>query len=182
MPIRSFDPNSNRNQHETRKTFQRQKLQLPQMFFDSTRAPLATDDVTGGWHVGSKWTFSNVIYECSNNGFVAGVYTSNSAVWQKMVTTDLTGGSTSVDGTSIKFDGALQLTRMALTGDVTASEGAAATTIANDAVTNSKLANMSASTIKGQIVGGSGDPVDMTATQGRAVLDVSGILENRSFC
>ena len=59
-----------------------------------------------------------------------------------------------------------------LTGDVTASgPGSVAATIANDAVTNAKSANMTASTIKGRAVGaGTGDPTDLTATQAQAVV------------
>lgn len=44
------------------------------------------------------------------------------------------------------------------------------TQLTNDGVTNTKLANMSAATIKGQIYGGSGDPVDLTPAQARKVL------------
>lgn len=85
-------------------------------------------------------------------------------------------GNALVDGTTIDFtynDGANTITaeRAALTGDVTASLGSNATTIAADAVTNAKAANMTASTIKGQIVGGSGDPVDLTQAQVVAVLN-----------
>jgi len=55
-------------------------------------------------------------------------------------------------------------------GDVTSS-GDGATTIANDAVTNAKLANMAEATIKGrQASSGTGDPEDLTATQARAAL------------
>lgn len=61
----------------------------------------------------------------------------------------------------------------ALTGDVTASgPGSVAATIANDAVTNAKLANMAEATIKGRAVGaGTGDPTDLTGTQATAILD-----------
>jgi phage-related protein len=67
-----------------------------------------------------------------------------------------------------------------LTGDVTTSEGAVATTIASDAVTNTKLANMATATIKGRVTAGTGDPEDLTATQAKSVLaitasDVSGL-------
>jgi hypothetical protein len=59
-----------------------------------------------------------------------------------------------------------------LTSDVTGSgTGSFATTIANDAVTNAKLANMAASTIKARITGSTGDPEDATFTQ---VLDLVG--------
>lgn len=62
--------------------------------------------------------------------------------------------------------------RAALTGDVTASANSNATTIANSAVTNAKMADMAQSTIKGRAAGaGTGAPVDLTATQATAILN-----------
>ena len=59
-----------------------------------------------------------------------------------------------------------------LTGDVTGSgTGSFAATIANSAVTNAKMANMTASTIKARITASTGDPEDATLTQ---VLDLVG--------
>ena len=59
-----------------------------------------------------------------------------------------------------------------LTGDVTGSgTGSFAATIANDAVTNAKLANMTASTIKARVTASTGDPEDASLTQ---VLDLVG--------
>lgn len=47
-------------------------------------------------------------------------------------------------------------------------------TIANDAVTNAKLANMAAGTLKGRAVGaGTGDPADLTADQASTILDAA---------
>lgn len=58
------------------------------------------------------------------------------------------------------------------TGDVT-SVGDGAQTIANNAVTNAKAADMAADTIKGRANGaGTGDPTDLTATQVRTILNV----------
>jgi hypothetical protein len=73
------------------------------------------------------------------------------------------GGGLELNGANIR--------REALTGDVTASAGNNATTIANDAVTNAKMANMAQATIKGrQAGGGTGDPEDLTASEARTVL------------
>jgi hypothetical protein len=59
-----------------------------------------------------------------------------------------------------------------LTGDVTgAGSGAVAATIANDAVTNAKAANMAQATLKGRAAGaGTGDPTDLTADQARTAM------------
>jgi hypothetical protein len=55
-------------------------------------------------------------------------------------------------------------------GDVT-SAGDGATTIASDAVTNAKLANMGNGTLKGRATAGTGDPEDLTGAQATALLD-----------
>jgi len=59
-----------------------------------------------------------------------------------------------------------------LTNDVTGSgTGSFATTIANDAVTNAKAANVATATIKGRVTAGTGDPEDLTGTQATTLLD-----------
>ncbi len=57
-------------------------------------------------------------------------------------------------------------------GDVT-SVGDGEQTIANDAVTNAKLANMSSATLKGRAAAGTGDPADLTASEVRTLLNVA---------
>lgn len=81
------------------------------------------------------------------------------------------GAAVAVDLSSAHATGVLAAARFpALTGDVTTSSGAIATTIAADAVTNSKAANMATATIKGRTTAGTGDPEDLTAAQAAAVL------------
>lgn len=57
-------------------------------------------------------------------------------------------------------------------GDVT-STGDGATLIANDAVTNAKLANVATATIKGRVTAATGNPEDLTAAQVRTLLNVA---------
>jgi hypothetical protein len=78
-------------------------------------------------------------------------------------------------GASLVYtDATPSLARAALTGDVTAPVGSNALTIADDAVTNAKLANMAAGTIKGNNGGAAADPGDLTGTQATAMLDTFG--------
>lgn len=74
-------------------------------------------------------------------------------------------------GSSLAFNGTGALVRAALDGDVTAPLASNTTTIANDAVTNAKAADMAEATIKGRAAGaGTGDPTDLTAAQVKTLL------------
>jgi hypothetical protein len=59
-------------------------------------------------------------------------------------------------------------------GDVTVSSGGTVWTIDNDVVTNTKLANVATSTIKGRVTAASGDPEDLTVAQVKTLLDLAG--------
>lgn len=65
----------------------------------------------------------------------------------------------------LEFTGSVGIQRSALTGDVTASAGSNATTIANDAVTYAKMQNVSATDkLLGRVSAGSGDVEEVTFT------------------
>lgn len=83
----------------------------------------------------------------------------------------LTGNQFAINASFSNITGSLAASQLpARTGDVTSPAGSAAMTIANDAVTNAKMANVAANTIKGRITGGTGDPEDLTAANARTVL------------
>lgn len=96
-------------------------------------------------------------------------------------------GATPAATTDDLPEGAANFYFHGLSGDVTvtaaAGPGAAAATIANDAVTNAKLANMAQATIKGRASGaGTGDPTDLTPEQVRGVVSVrEALLANRTY-
>ncbi len=77
-----------------------------------------------------------------------------------------TGGILAVGGSTSVTVNANDVQRAALTGDVTAPANSNATTIAANAVTNAKLAQMAARTVKLRADGaGTGDPIDGTGAQ-----------------
>lgn len=79
-------------------------------------------------------------------------------------TTTLSGGTHSGTNTGDQT--------IILSSDVTGSgTGSITTTIANDAVSNAKMANMATATFKGRTTAGTGDPEDLTVTQATALLN-----------
>lgn len=98
--------------------------------------------------------------------------TNSDTQWTCTTNAPITPGTTSLAFAQLTSGSGIT----ALTGDVTASgSGSAAATIANDAVSNAKLANMANSTIKGRTTAGSGDPEDMTAAQAAAIVQGDGL-------
>jgi hypothetical protein len=81
-------------------------------------------------------------------------------------------------GASLAFSGTT-LVRADLTGDVTTTSNGNATTIAANAVTNAKAAQMAANTIKGNNTGATANAADLTVAQTKTLLaivpgDISG--------
>ncbi len=94
---------------------------------------------------------------------VTGALTATGTLTAATNTLVVTGGLAAVSG-------ALTVsTNLTVSGTITGSLAAAT-------VTNAMMANMTASTVKGQIVGGSGAPVDLTAAQLAAIGAAGGLL------
>ena len=91
--------------------------------------------------------------------------------------TNYLSGSLLAD-TELTFTGGISannktIVREALVGEVTAPVGINTTTIANDVVTNAKLANMAEFTFKGRLSAGTGDPEDLSVSQVQSLVVTS---------
>lgn len=115
----------------------------------ATTAPTVNDDAGGGYSVGSRW-----IDVTADKSYVCVDSIVGAAVWQQTSGTG-SGGITHLTGDAIAGPGS----------------GSQVATIAADAVTNAKLANMAPARIKGRATSGTGDPEDLTGTQVTALLD-----------
>lgn len=113
-------------------------------------------------------TFARATLTVDSDGRITGV-----AAGAALATIATSGSASDLSG------GTVAAARMpALTGDVTTSAGAVATTIANNAVTNAKLAQMATLTLKGNNTGGTANALDLTTAQ---VLTMLGIGASSPF-
>jgi hypothetical protein len=128
---------------------------------------------------GSTWTIDNNTVTLAKMADVA-----TSSVFYRKTTG--TGDPEVQTLTTLKSDLGLTGTNsgdqtITLTGDVTGSgTGSFAAAIANDTVTNAKLANVATSTIKGRVTASTGDPEDLTASQVRTLINVADGANNYS--
>ena len=86
---------------------------------------------------------------------------------------DATGAM--VDTTLVYTDGTPLLSRAALTGDVTASAGSNATTIATGVVSLAKMANMATASILGRNTAGTGVPEVLSAATTKTLLSLNNV-------
>jgi hypothetical protein len=136
---------------------------LPRIALTSTSSPSPMSAFVAGM----------VVYNTATAGdVVPGFYVSNGLSWTKI---DNQSGTTYTGSTSVTLNGT-SFERAALTGDVTATANSNATTIANDAVTYSKMQNVSANNrILGRATTGAGDVEEITLGTG---LSLSGTTLN----
>lgn len=104
-----------------------------------------------------------VVQGTANGGTIWSLTTSGTiTLGTTGLTFSQTGETLTVDSSIVKTGH--QLSRAALTGDVTASAGSNATTIANNAVTLGKMAQLAAGKVIGNLSGSTADPAAVTAT------------------
>ena len=116
-------------------------------------------------NVGSFGSATQVMTQTVN---AKGLTTAAANVSIAIPASQVTDFSTAVAATAAVTANTAKVTNANHTGDVT---GSGALTIAADAVTNAKLANVATATIKGRTTAGTGDPEDLTGTQATALLD-----------
>ncbi|MDI9407806.1 MAG: hypothetical protein QM523_01005 [Candidatus Pacebacteria bacterium] len=116
-------------------------------------------------NVGSFGSATQVMTQTVN---AKGLTTAAASVAIAIPASQITDFATAVAATAAVAANTAKVTNATHTGDVT---GSGALTIANDVVTNAKLANVATATIKGRTTAGTGDPEDLTGTQATALLD-----------
>lgn len=124
---------------------------------------------------------ADLLYEALNHTHPASEISDSTAAGRTLLTAaDATAQRTALGLAAIAASGSasdlgtgtVPAARMpAHTGDVTSTSGSVALTIAGNAVTNDKLADMPAGTYKMRVTASTGDPEDATAAQATAGLD-----------
>ncbi len=134
-----------------------------------------TSDVTGNGTGSFATTIASGAVTYAKMQNVAGLSLVGRSANSSGVASDITGTDGQVcrvSGTTLGFGSVAAAAMPAFTGDVTTSAGAVATTIASNAVTNAKAAQMVAHTYKGNNTGSTADALDLTQTQLTAELNV----------
>ncbi len=93
-------------------------------------------------------------------------YDATSSRWRPVAGSGSGGGGGSGTVTSV----AISSTDLSVSGSPISTSGTITLNVANDAITNAKLANMAASTIKCRVTASTGDPEDCNGTQALSIL------------
>lgn len=134
-----------------------------------TRAQLDTAATSGWLETGEPYLITD------ENRLAVGTSASS---FEAMAKQSEAGGTPLTGSTSISII-SNEIRRAALTGDVTAAANSNNTTIANNVVTNAKMADMAAGTLKGRAsTMGTGDPQDLTPLEVRTAIGFDAAVKN----